>query len=216
MNIDELKGKSVVIIDDHKLFSSGLCSILEDIGLKVLTTFENGRDALPYIKSYKIDFIFTDINMPKMDGIKLTKKVKTINSDIKVIVLSMYEETSIIKEAFEAGAMGYLSKNTDSEEITTALLNSLKGNRHINKRLMHLEVVNNKEKDQCTVKYSLTNRERDVLKYMLEEHTNQKIADLLQLSKRTVETHRKNIFVKLNVKNSIGLTKIALKYKLVD
>jgi len=207
-----LAEKKVIIIDDHKLFTNGLSSILESIGLRVMSTFENGKEAVLYLQNNEIDIVFSDINMPKMDGLKLCKRLKRDKVKAKIIMLSMYEDLNIIKEAFDCGASAYLSKNTEKKEIIKAVEKSLNNKKYVNKRL--LKKKEEKEEDTFTIKYKLTIREREVLQLLLDESSNRQIGKALDISIRTVETHRKNIMLKLNVKNNIGLIKKALSYQL--
>jgi DNA-binding NarL/FixJ family response regulator len=213
-----LSGKKVIIIDDHKLFTSGLFTILESIGLRVMSTFSNGKDALIYLQTNEIDIIFSDINMPKMDGLELCKKLRKNEVSAKIIMLSMYEEPNIIKEAFASGANAYLSKSTEKAEIIKAVKRCLDNKKYINRNLIKKEETKEgeKQKDTFTLKYKLTTRERDVLRLMLKEASNNEIGDSLGISKRTVETHRKNIMLKLGVKNNIGLARIAITYNLFN
>ena len=208
-----LAEKKVIIIDDHKLFTNGLSSILESIGLRVMSTFDNGKKAILYLQNNEIDIIFSDINMPEMDGLKLCRRLKRDKSKAKIIILSMYEDLNIIKEAFDSGASAYLSKNTEKEEIITAVEKSLDNKKYVHKRLLKKK-ERVREEDAFTLKYKLTIREREVLQLMLNESVNKEIGESLKISIRTVETHRKNIMLKLDVKNNIGLIKKALSYKL--
>jgi len=210
-----LAEKKVIIIDDHKLFTNGLSSILESIGLRVMSTFENGKEAVLYLQNNEIDIVFSDINMPKMDGLKLCKRLKRDKVKAKIIMLSMYEDLNIIKEAFDCGASAYLSKNTEKKEIIKAVEKSLDNKKYVNKRLLKKkEEEEEEEEDTFTIKYKLTLREREVLQLLLDESSNRQIGKALDISIRTVETHRKNIMLKLNVKNNIGLIKKALSYQL--
>ena len=214
MSSKELLGLRTVIIDDHKLFANGLSSMLESIGLRVVSTFENGKDAMSYIRNNEIDLIFSDINMPKMNGIQLCKQLKEEKINTKIIMLSMYEDASIIKDSFNNGAHAYLTKNTGGKEIITAIENCLKGKKYVNKKLKISKQGMLKNQDDFTLKYKLTLREREILQLILQEKSNQEISTILFISKRTVETHKKNTFLKLGVKNNIGLAKIAIKNKL--
>ncbi len=215
MTTTTIEGKRAIVIDDHKLFTSGLCTILESIGLRIVSTFENGRDALYYLKNHEVDLIFSDINMPKMDGLQLCNGLHSEKINTKIIMLSMYEDTKIINEAFKCGANAYLSKNTEKEEIIKAIKKCLANKKYVNKQLLKSNEVLN-ENDAFIMKYKLTLRERDVLKLMLREERNQDISEELNISKRTVETHRKNILLKLEVRNNIGLAKIAVTYNLFN
>ena len=215
MSRTSIQNKRAIIIDDHKLFASGLTGILEDIGLKVIATFSNAINALNYLKNQDADIIFSDINMPKMDGISFCNKVREKNIETPIIMLSMYEDTNIIKESFNNGANGYLSKNTASDEMKKAIKLCLEGREYVNKKLLkkEREIVS---EDKFNLKYKLSTREREVLLHMLKDKKNAVIADSLCISRRTVETHRKNILVKLDVKTNIGLAQLALKYKLSE
>ena len=206
--------KKVIIIDDHKLFINGLSSILESIGLRVMSTFKNGKEAVLYLKNNEIDIIFTDINMPEMDGLKLCKRLKRDKVMAKTIIISMYEDPNIIKEAFDCGASAYLAKNTEKEEIIKAIEKSLDNKKYVNKRLLKKKEREEEEEDTFTLKYKLTLREREVLQLLLDESSNKQIGETLNISTRTVETHRKNIMLKLDVKNNTGLIKKALSYQL--
>ena len=215
--MSKIAEKKVIIIDDHKLFTNGLSSILESIGLRVMSTFQNGKEAFLYLQNNEIDIVFTDINMPEMDGLKLCKKLKRDNVKTKIIILSMYEDPNIIKEAFDCGASAYLAKNTEKEEIIKAIEKSLDNKKYVNKRLLkkkEREEEEEEEEDTFTLKYKLTLREREVLQLLLDESSNKQIGETLNISTRTVETHRKNIMLKLDVKNNTGLIKKALSYQL--
>ena len=216
MSTKKLLGLRTIIIDDHKLFTTGLSSILEGIGLRIIATFENGKDAMNYIRNHEIDLIFSDINMSKMNGIQLCKQLKEEKINTKIIMLSMYEDASIIKDAFNNGAHAYLTKNTEKKEIITAIENCLKGKKYVNKKLTISKQGIFKNQDDFTLQYKLTVREREILKLILQEKSNQEISNALLISKRTVETHKKNTFLKLGVKNNIGLAKIAIKNKLFE
>ena len=207
--------KKVIIIDDHKLFTNGLSSILESIGLRVMSTFESGKNALIYLQNNEIDIIFSDINMQEIDGLQLCRRVKREKFEAKVIILSMYEDPNIVKEAFDCGASAYLSKNSEKEEIIKAIEKSLDNKTYVNKRLLKKKVKVSRE-DTFTLRYKLTLREREVLQLLLDEASNREIGEILKISTRTVETHRKNIMLKLDVKNNIGLIKKSLSYQLVS
>ena len=213
--MSKIAEKKVIIIDDHKLFTDGLSSILESIGLRVMSTFQNGKEAVHYLQNNEIDIVFSDINMPEMDGLKLCKRLKRDKVKAKIIILSMYEDPNIIKEAFDCGASAYLSKNTEKEEIIKAIEKSLNNKKYVNKRLLKKkEREEEEEEDIFTLKYKLTLREREILQLLLDQENNRQIGKTLNISIRTIETHRRNIMLKLDVKNNIGLIKKVLRYQL--
>ena len=204
----------IIIIDDHKIFGEGFCSLLENNNFRVKRVFQSPKKALNFLKDNVIEIVFCDINMPEINGIDLIKKIKKTNSECKVIMISMYTEKNIIKKALKNNADGYLTKNCSIKDIKTAISNSYSTEKNfISKTLDNNN--NNNNNDSFTLKYKLTKREREIISHILEEKSNSDIGELLKISKRTVETHRKNIMLKLDVKNSIGIAVKALKFDLV-
>ena len=207
-----MKG-NIIIIDDHKIFGEGFCSLLENNNFRVKRVFQSPKKALHYLNSNVIEIVFCDINMPEINGLDLIKKIKKINSECKIIMISMYTEKNIIKKALENNADGYLTKNCSIEDIKTVI-----SNNYSTEKKFISKTINNYDKndnDAFLLKYKLTKREKEIISHILKEKSNSEIGELLQISKRTVETHRKNIMLKLDVKNSIGIAVKSLKHKLV-
>ena len=203
----------IIIIDDHKIFGEGFCSLLENNNYRVKRVFQSPKKALNYLKHNLIDIVFCDINMPEINGIDLIKKIKKTNSECKVIMISMYTEKNVIKKALENNADGYLTKNCSIKDIKTAISNSYSTDKTFISKTPNNN--NNNNNDSFSLKFKLTNREKEIISHILKEKSNAEIGETLQISKRTVETHRKNIMLKLDVKNSIGIAVKALKYELV-
>ena len=204
---------NVIIVDDHAIFSEGLCSLLESINLRVKRIFTSSKEALKYLNSTKeIDIVFSDINMPEINGIDLTKKIKKLDNNIKVIMVSMYEDQNIIKESYKNKADGYLSKNSSIHDFKQAVKYAFNDLKYTNLEIKETSSF----KDNLTLKYSLTSREKEILSYLIKEKSNIEIGILLSISKRTVETHRKNIMLKLEVKNSIGIAVKTLQHDLLS
>ena len=204
---------NVVIVDDHAIFSEGLCSLLESINLRVKRIFTSSKEALYYLNCTKeIDIVFIDINMPEINGIDLTKKIKKLDNNIKVIMVSMYENQNIIKESYKNKADGYLSKNSSLHDFKQAVKYAFNDLKYTNLEIKETSAF----QDSLTLKYSLTIREKEILSYLIKEKSNVEIGILLSISKRTVETHRKNIMLKLEVKNSIGIAVKTLQYNLLN
>jgi len=201
----------VIIIDDHKIFGEGFCSLLENNKFRVKRIFQSPKKALFYLEKNDVDIVFCDINMPEINGIDLIKKIKKTNLSCKVIMISMYTQKNIIKKALNNNADGYLTKNCSIEDIKTAIANSFLPHKKITIQTVE-ENINN---DEFSMRFSLTSREKEIISKILKEKSNSEIGEILQISKRTVETHRKNIMLKLDVKNSIGIAVKALKYELV-
>jgi len=200
----------IIIIDDHKIFGEGFCSLLENNNFRVKRVFQSPKKALYYLEKNSIDIIFCDINMPEINGIDLIKKIKKIKPASKVIIISMYTEKNIIKKALKNNADGYLTKNCSIRDIKEVLSNSFLPQKKI--KLQTTE--KNINFDEFSLMFSLTNREKEIISEILKEKSNIEIGEILQISKRTVETHRKNIMLKLEVKNSIGIAVKALKFQL--
>ena len=201
----------VLIIDDHKIFGEGLASILESIKIKNVRVFQDPKKALDHLNKFKdIDLVFTDINMPEFNGFKMCEELRLKHKKIKTIVMSMYDDKRIKQQALKSGADIYLTKTATKEEISLAIKNCFNNKKYIYKTKKSSTID-----DNFTIKYKLTTREREIISEILDEKSNKEIAEILNISKRTVESHRKNIALKLDVKNSIGIAKIAIKYNLV-
>ncbi len=210
---------NLIIADDHKMFLDGLLSILSvKTEYNILFTANSGKNVVKYVKinpADKIDLIITDISMPEVDGITLNNTVKEINPNIKVLVVSMHIDTAMIDTLIKNDVDGYLPKNAEKEELLKAIASILKGEKYFSEIIKdaYMKSVFNKEKEAIT---TLTEREKEVLKLIAQENTTQEIADILFLSKHTIESYRKNLISKLNVRNLAGLTKYAIKLGLVD
>ena len=208
------KKYKIIIIDDHKIFGEGFCSLLEANNYNVKRVFQDPVKALNYLKTNnKTDIVFSDINMPKINGIDLIEKIKEINDEIKVVIISMYSEKSIVNEAFKNNADGYLSKNCSIDDIKKAIKNSF-----LDKKTKNLFIENETVniQDPFSLKYKLTKREKEIIDNILAQKSNSEIGEALSISKRTVETHRKNIMLKLDVKNSIGIAVKCLENGLIE
>ncbi len=210
---------NLIIADDHKMFLEGLQSILSSIDdYKIILTANSGKNVLKYVTinpTSKIDLIITDISMPEMDGITLNREVKKINPNIKVLVVSMHIDTAMIDALIKNDVDGYLHKNTEKHELLKAISSILNGEKYFSQSIKdaYTNSVFTKKKESIQ---SLTKREKEVLKLIALEHTSQEIADILFLSKHTIESYRKNLIVKLNVRNLAGLTKYAIKLGLIE
>ncbi len=210
---------NIIIADDHKMFLDGVLSILSTKDeYNIILTANSGKNVIKYVSinpTKKIDLIITDISMPEVDGITLNNSVKQTNPNIKVLVVSMHIDTAMIDTLIKNDVDGYVPKNAEKEELLTAIKTILKGEKYFSNIIKeaYMKSVFNKEKETLQ---ALTQREKDVLKLIALEHTTQEIADQLFLSKHTIESYRKNLISKLNVRNLAGLTKYAIKLGLVD
>ena len=214
-NFDKRKTINIIIADDHTIFLEGIKVLISSKYINVVANCKNGQEVLDFLKEQEVDLVISDINMPVMDGITLVKKITKLYPKTKTMMLSMYEERHIINKAIKAGANGYMSKNAGKKDILNAIENSMKGEKVTFKRQSAFTQKSIQNTNKSIKEISLTNRERQILKLITQEATNTDISLSLNISKRTVEAHKKNIFLKLGAKNTIGLIKIALKSKLL-
>ena len=204
-----------VIVDDHKIFGEGFCSLLESNNFRVKRVFQSSKKALNYIKKGNgIQLIFSDINMPEINGVSFVKKIREFNDDIKIIMISMYTDKNIVQECLKNGANGYLSKNCSINDILDAVKKAMKNKKIFNSNLKIDDKMH--KSDSFVLKYKITDREKEIIKHILEQKSNLEISQELDISKRTVETHRKNIMLKLDVKNSIGIAVKCLEKNILN
>jgi DNA-binding NarL/FixJ family response regulator len=205
---------NLIIADDHKMFLDGLLSILKsEKKYHILLTAKNGQNIVKYLEinpDEKIDLIITDITMPELDGITLNKIVKEKNSNIKTLVVSMHNDPDMIDTLIENNVDGYVPKNAEKEEFLLAINTILNGDKYFSNEIKDI-YTENKFSKQKENEIKLTQREIDVITLIAEEFTTQEIADKLFLSKHTIESYRKKMISKLNVRNLAGLTKYAIK-----
>lgn len=210
---------NLLIADDHKMFIDGLQSILKDAPeFSVTTTFKNGAQAIKYLDINGVEdlhLLITDLTMPELDGIELNKIVKEKYPSLKTLVVSMHIDGGMIDKLIRNDVDGYVPKNAEKDELLEAIRTIAKGEKYFSseiKRAYTDAMFENKKQEEV----NLTEREKEVLKLIAEENTTQEIADTLFLSKHTIESYRKNLISKLQVKNLAGLTKHAIKMGLVD
>ncbi len=202
---------TILIADDHQMFIDGIKSLLrKEAHIKIVGEVANGLEALDFLETQQVDLLITDINMPKMDGLALTKKVKQHYPETKVLVLSMHDDKQVISEILLAEAEGYILKNTGKEELTKAINYIVEGSTHYSKEVLTIMMQQLKKQEQNNQETkTLTERELEILKLIVQEYSTAAIADKLFISPRTVDTHRKNIMQKTQSKTIIGLIKFA-------
>ncbi len=210
---------NIIIVDDHKMFLDGVLSILRnEIDYNILLAASNGKQIIKYLdinKEEKVDLIITDISMPEMDGIALNKLLKERNRSIKTLVVSMHSDPDKIDTLIEHNVDGYVPKNAEKEELLKAIKTILNGDKYFSREIKDIFIENKLSKKKAQ-EVKLTQREIDVISLIAQEFTTQEIADQLYLSKHTIESYRKNLIAKLNVRNLAGLTKYALKMKYIE
>lgn len=210
----------IFLVDDHQLFLDGLKTLLSQLaGIEVVGTTNNGQQALELLKNKPCDVVIMDINMPQMDGIEATQQIIAKYPNIKVLIVSMNLELGMIKKAIQAGAAGYILKNTGKEELKNALFHLMEGESYFSKEVSmqlareYMPQTKNTNKNDVHTVY-LTPREMEIIKLFAAEYTPAEISEKLFISTQTVETHRKNLLKKLDLKNTISLVKYAMKHGL--
>ena len=196
----------VALADDHKLFVKGLEGLIEEhSGFQVQGVFPNGKELLEGLETLEVDIILTDLNMPIIDGFGVLKNAKKLHPDIKVIVISMYDDEKIFKETMKLGADAFLLKDADPDELIFTINEVFEG-RYV-KNFDRIIQQSNQAPffDAFREKYRLSRREAQILKMISEGMPNKDIADTLSLSVQTIETHRKNINQKLQVSSLMDL-----------
>lgn len=209
----------IFIVDDHRMMIDGIVSLLQgEKNIEITGTALNGQEALVAIRNKKADILLTDISMPGMSGMDLCREMKQKFPEIKVLVLTMYNDREIVNEIINAGANGYILKNTGKQELLDAIETVSKNGNYYSSEVVNtlIENLKNPLKQKSIDSSDLTGREIEIVRLIVEEFSSVEIAEKLFISQRTVETHRKNILRKTGVKNIVGLIKYAYEKNLVS
>jgi len=202
----------IIIADDHQLFIDGIKSILsKEIDIAIIGEANNGLEILRLLeKGLQPDIILTDIRMPIIDGVSVTKMLTKDYPDIPVLALSMYDQSADVIEMLDAGAKGYVTKIVEKKELIFAIHTLVKGEYYFCKDLSN-DVKQWLDIGLKSKTRILTRREKEVILLIAKGRTSLQIAQQLKLSRYTVDTHRKNIHNKLGIKTNTGLVNYALK-----
>ncbi len=211
------------LADDHLVLIEGILAVLKtNKNFEVVGYSLNGSELLDKIYTQSVDVLVIDINMPCKDGIEVLKEFARKGFPCHVIVLSSYDDVKLIKEVIQLGAKGYLTKQCASENIVEAITCVSKGEEYYSKAirekifLSFTGINNDKSIDNSELLLLITDRELEILKLISREYSGKEISEALFISTNTVETHRKNLIKKLNVKNTIGLVKFAIRNNLIN
>jgi two-component system response regulator NreC len=206
----------VVLVDDHAVVRSGLRLLLEkQDDIEVVGEAGNAKDAIFRARSLKPDVILLDVVMPGESGIEVLPKLLKESPETKVLVLSMQDDPSYVREAFAAGASGYVLKEAADEEVVSAVREIADGGRYVHPALGARIVAAEAEQRAATEADPLSEREREVLRLLALGHTNQEIAEQLYISVRTAESHRAHIMQKLRLSTRAELVRYALSHGLL-
>lgn len=209
----------ILITDDHGVIRGGLRALLaSDANTQVVGEASSGEEAIRLAGERTPDIVLMDIGLPGMDGIETTRRLKKLFPQIQVLILSVYEDGSLLQEAIKAGASGYMIKRAAEEDLMTAIQAVSRGDMYIHPGVTRLLVENLSPRPDPVREavQTLTNREVEVMRYIIRGFTNRQIAEVLCISTRTVEGHRASVFGKLDLKNRVELVEFAEKNGFMD
>jgi DNA-binding NarL/FixJ family response regulator len=213
----------VLVADDHQMFVDGLSEIIANIeGIEVVATANDGTAALQKLREVPCDVAVLDIQMPRLDGLETTRLIRQAHPATRVLILTMNNEFSLIKNLLGAGALGYILKTANKEELERAIRRVEAGLTYFSEAVAvemaqqympRPGVAPTAPSEPAAV---ISEREKEVLALIAREYSSTQIADMLFIAPTTVDTHRKNIMQKLGVKKIAGLVKFALQHHLID
>lgn len=208
----------IIIADDHTMFLEGITSLLNNVSeIEIVGKAVNGKEVLLLLEKTKTDIIVLDISMPEMDGIEVTKIIKKKYSNLKILILSTHSNSQMIAKLIRIGIDGYLLKNAEKDELLYAIQKINLGETYFSKEvaIIHNKYETNFKQNLATTT-ELSNREKEILILIAKQYTAAEIAEKTFISLNTVNTHKRNLLSKLNVKNTAGLVKYAIELGLLD
>lgn len=217
---------TILIADDHSIIRDGIKSLLkEDEGIQVIGEAASGKEVIEKISQQTVDLVLMDLNMPDMDGFEATQYLGTHYPEVKVLILTMLENEKFVCQVLQAGASGYILKNTGKVELTYAIRMVAEGIPYVSSQIIMNLLKKNTfsqvrtetaSQSNITTPNNISSRELEVLKLISEGYTNAEAADKLFVSKRTVDAHRQNLIEKTNAKNTADLIRYAISKGLVN
>jgi DNA-binding NarL/FixJ family response regulator len=208
----------ISIVDDHSLFRNGLKLLLSAFPeIEVISECSNGQEFIKSLYKTKPEVVLMDIEMPVMNGIDATKEATSIFPALKIITLSMFGEEEYYYKMIDAGAKGFILKNSSIDEVVKAIRAVRNGGTYFSQEILYNVVKNIREVSKADpFQLQLSTRELEILDLICKGMSNQEIGDELNISKRTVDKHRANILSKTDTKNTASLVMFAIEHKLID
>ncbi len=212
---------NLLLADDHTVVTEGIKLLLLDVpDIKVIAEARNGQQALDLLANQTVDVVLMDIEMPVMDGIKCTEHITQRFPDVKVVAISIYADYPHVQSMIKAGAKGYLLKNCGKSELEQCIRKVQAGGTFFSDDLTDTLLAGMQGKfvkKEGTSQFmpTLSRREKEILKHIVDEATTAEIAEKLFISIGTVETHRHNMMNKLSVRNTAGLVRVAITHGLI-
>ena len=214
---------NIVLVDDHHLVRDGLKALIADEkNIQITGEASSGKELYEILQKHIPDIIVLDISLPDISGIEITKKLTETYPEINILILSMYTNEDFIMNAFKAGAKGYLPKNAKREELLEAIRTIYSGEEYYSEFISGIMLKSFIRKSKNPLEESdkkdskLTTRETEILKLSAEGDSNQDIADKLNISIRTVESHKNHIMQKLELRSTTDMIKYAIKNKIIE
>jgi DNA-binding NarL/FixJ family response regulator len=210
--MSEAKRWRLMLVDDHRILLDGIKTLLStEPDMEVVAEAGDARMALQLLSYVQVDLLVTDFSLPDSQHTSFIKDVKSRFSSLPMLVLSMHDEPEIIKDVLACGVQAYVMKSNSREELVKAIRHVIRGEQYVSPDVS-LKLL---EANQKVNSSALTEREIEIVKLIAKEYSNKQIADLLFISERTVESHRKNIFRKAGAHSVVGVMKYALEHKLL-
>jgi|TARA_B100002003_G_scaffold234903_1_gene249321 DNA-binding NarL/FixJ family response regulator len=207
----------VLIVDDHQLVRVGTERLLSDIaGFEVVGLAEDGEQAILMVKDLAPDVVLMDVQMPGIGGLEATRRCLRVDPDLKIIAVSVYEEEPYPSNLLKVGAVGYLTKNASVDEMVRAIKKVMSGQRYISAQIAQQLALRPFAGEDTSPFEVLSNREMQITLMVITGHSAPNISEKLSLSSKTVNSYRYRIFDKLDIKNDVGLTKLAIKHGIID
>lgn len=208
---------SVLIVDDHALVRMGIRRLLEDLpDMQVIGEAENGEVALMMVKNHRPDVVLLDMKMPGIDGWEVTRRLKKSNPQVKIIAVTALTNEQLPTRVLQLGAMGYLTKESSAEEMAAAIRKVFHGERYLSAEIAQKMAISSLQAPQESPFDHLSEREMQVMFMITSGMTVQEISDRLFLSTKTVNGYRYRMFEKLEIKNDVELTYLAMKHRVIE
>lgn len=219
MNMNTIK---LMLVDDHSIVRNGIRSLLEQVeDFEIIDEATDGEEALEKLKNHQPDIIMMDISLPGMSGIQTTQVVSRLYKNVRTLMLSMHNNEDYIMRSVEAGAYGYILKDSSSDEMIKALQTIHSGEKYFSSPVAniilngYMSQLKKTDKNSRLRRSKLSKKEKEILQFLVDGMSSREIAEKLQLSVRTVDNHRANMMRRLQVKNAAELVKMAVEEKLI-
>lgn len=207
----------VLVVDDHQLVRSGTSRLLADVdGIEIIGDADSGENAIRMVREHEPDVVLMDVQMPGIGGLEATRRCLRVKPDLKVIAVTIHDQEPFPSQLMKIGAAGYITKKADVKEMATAIKKVMAGQRYISAEIAQQLALAPYAEGDNQIFASLSKREMQIVLMTVNGLGPSEIADLLSLSPKTVSSYRHRIFEKLDIKNDVGLMKLAIQYGIID